>query len=331
MIEQTLNAGHDGVFFDNPVVHTQGCFCPHCMEKFARFLRAQEVSISDASPEGMRKMADARPRDFLRFRATIAADFFAEMRSFAKSIHPTALLTANNSLNLPDVLYKQIREVGCDIHAMSANEDFVTIEDMVSQPRALADGRTVEYGPTCEQVRAIIHGKPLVVCTLAEADYHTPPHLTRLAMAEASAHGASYLLWPTWPENVRAKMIEAVRPEVNMLGRRQLSMVAAKPRCDVILFLPSRGWLDSAVCKASALAAELSRANLQYNIVCEDDFRLPRLKAAKVVIIEGISVLNAEEKAVVEEFRRSGGAVIAADSSGWLNEVKARVIAPGRS
>ena len=123
---------------------------------------------------------------------------------------------------------------------MSANEDFVTIEDMVSQPRTLPDGRSIEYGPTCEQLRAIVHGKPLVVCTIAEADYHTPPSLTRLAMAEAAAHGASYLLWPTWPEEVRGKMIDAVRPEVGFLRRHQqwLAGGAAAVRSGPLLALP---------------------------------------------------------------------------------------------
>ena len=41
---------------------------------------------------------------------------------------------------------------------MIANEDFVTIEDMTSQPRTLPGGRTIEYGPTYQQLRAIIHG-----------------------------------------------------------------------------------------------------------------------------------------------------------------------------
>ncbi len=215
-----------------------------------------------------------------------------------------------------------------DIHAMSENEDFVTIEDMVSQPRALPDGRTIEYGPTCEQVRAIVHGKLLVVCTIAEADYHTPPHLTRLAMAEAAAHGASYLLWPTWPESVRGKMIDAVRPEVDLLRQHRQLLAAAQPRRDLILFLPARGWIDGDVCKASALAAELSRANLQYEVVCEDDFQLPRLQAARVLLVESLSVLTLKEKAIAETFPRAGGAVIAADGGDWLNQIRAQIGAP---
>ncbi len=260
----------------------------------------------------------------MQFRATIAADFFADMRAYAKSIRPGALLTANNSLNSPDVLFKQIRESGMDIHAMSENEDFVTIEDMVSQPRTLPDGRTIEYGPTCEQVRAIIHGKPLVACTIAEADYHTPPHLTRLAMAEAAAHGASYLLWSTWPENVRAKMIDAVRPEVDLLYRTREWLARAQPRRDVILFLPARGWIDGDVCKESALAAELSRANLQYEVVCEDDFQLSRLQTTKTLLVEGLSVLNSKEKAIAEDFRRAGGVVLAADAGDWLKQIRSQ-------
>ncbi len=348
MIQQQLETGHDGIFFDNPTVHPKGCYCPHCMRRFADFLRARKIAVADASPAAMRKLAETLPKEFLQFRGTIAADFFADMRAYARSLRPHALLTANNSLNSPEVLYKQNRTYGYDLHAMSASEDFVTIEDMTSQPRTLpgtvtqgdrhifrpsgvhkghADGgrkmsqspstrgRTIEYGPTYQQLRAIIHGKPLVVCTIAEADYHTPPHLTRLAMAEAAAYGANYLLWPTWPQPMRQKMIDAVRPEADLLRRHQ-GWLAAQPRRDAILFLPYRRWLETDTCKASALAAALSRANVQYEVLCEDDFRLPRLKTAKVLLVESLSVLDPAEKATVKEFRRAGGAVIAADAPG---------------
>jgi hypothetical protein len=73
---------------------------------------------------------------------------------------------------------------------------------------------------------------------------------------------------------------------------------------------------------ASALAAELSRANLQYEVMCEDDFRLPRLKRAKAVLVESLSVLSPQEKATAEEFRRAGGVVIAADAGDWLKQIK---------
>ena len=68
MIHEQLEAGHDGVFFDNPVVHAKGCYCPHCMERFARFLRERKVAIVDTSLAGLRKAAEERPKDFMQFR-----------------------------------------------------------------------------------------------------------------------------------------------------------------------------------------------------------------------------------------------------------------------
>ena len=37
MIRYQLEAGSDGIFFDNPTVHPQGCYCPHCMRAFAKY------------------------------------------------------------------------------------------------------------------------------------------------------------------------------------------------------------------------------------------------------------------------------------------------------
>src|SRR3989442_58304 len=142
---------------------------------------------------------------------------------------------------------------------------------MSSQPRMLSSGQTVEYGPTYKQLHAISHQKPIVAVTIAEADYHTPPNLVRLAMAEAAANRASYLSWPTWPEEQRARMISMIRPEADFLRRNADLVNKGVPRQDVVLFLPFRKWLESGECRASRLAGELSRANVAYGVICEDD------------------------------------------------------------
>ena len=43
MVRQQLETGHDGIFFDNPTVHPQGCYCPHCMERFDAFPASNEL------------------------------------------------------------------------------------------------------------------------------------------------------------------------------------------------------------------------------------------------------------------------------------------------
>src|SRR5205814_2068117 len=144
VVKLQLDAGHDGIFFDNPTVHPDGCYCEHCMRKFAQFLHRDPQTMTLAA---LRQLAVDQPKDFLRFRCTIAADFLAEMRAYARTINPAALITCNNSLNAPDAFYAQCRTYGYSIHDMSAVEDLVVVEDMATQPRVLADGSAVEYGP----------------------------------------------------------------------------------------------------------------------------------------------------------------------------------------
>src|SRR5439155_5640070 len=61
IVRQQLEAGCDGIFFDNPTVHPQGCYCPHCMEKFAQFLK-REGSTGDLA--ALRDLAVAHSSAF---------------------------------------------------------------------------------------------------------------------------------------------------------------------------------------------------------------------------------------------------------------------------
>jgi hypothetical protein len=236
MVRYQLETGHDGVFFDNPTVHPQGCYCRYCMQEFAKAIGQGAIGGSVAERddagelEARRDYADSHPKEFLQFRSTIGRNFLAEMRDYARGINPHALVTCNNSLNSPAALFSQCRTYGYNIFEMSKVEDIVVVEDMATQPRVEANGQTLEYGPTYRQLKAISHGKPVVAVTVANGDYHTPPHLMRLAMAEAAANGASYLSWPTWPEEQRARMIAEVRPEAEFLRRNEALLNDVAPR-----------------------------------------------------------------------------------------------------
>lgn len=333
MVRHDLETGHDGVFFDNPTVHMQGCYCAHCMRAFAKFCadnapNAKRASINDHLDDS-RKFADDNPELFLQFRATIARDFLADMRSYARTINPRALITCNNSLNSPDALYAQSRSYAYNIYELSKAEDYVVVEDMATQPRVDADGHTIEYGPTYEQLHAISHGKPIVAVTIANADYHTPPNLVRLAMAEAASHRASYLSWPTWPEDQRTRMIAAIRPQADFLRQHEAILNDLTPRADVVLFLPFRRWVDTDRCAASNLAAAVTKANVQYRVICEDDFvSLQSVKIPTVLLVESMSVLTPDEKSIVERFLKSGSKVVAADSPEWLSRVRDAIASP---
>jgi hypothetical protein len=193
IVRMQLDAGHDGIFFDNPTVHPQGCYCEFCMSKFQKYLTSAGVKL-DIPQMGytayMRNVTKQHPEEFARFRTTIARDFLDEIQKFAHTVKPQALITCNNSLNTPTVFFSQARNYGYNIHEMSKTEDFVVVEDSVSQPRTLADGNTVEYGHVYELLHAISHNKTVVAVTIVDGDYTTPPNLMRLARTEAAAHNA---------------------------------------------------------------------------------------------------------------------------------------------
>jgi len=332
MVREQLAAGHDGIFFDNPTVHPEGCYCPHCMQAFGKFYdgrAAKPVGSVALDIEELRALAAAEPEMFLRFRATIAARFLTNMREHARTINPRALITCNNSLNSPGVLYSQCRTYGYSIYEMSKVEDLVVVEDMATQPRTEANGQTIEYGPTYRQLRAISHGKPVVAVTLAGGDYHTPANLMRLAMAEAAAHGASYLSWPTWPESERGRMAASVRPQVDFLRRNESLLNNATPRAEAILFLPIHRWVTTDHCAASEVASALTAANIQYRVVTDDE--LAAALAAKdrpVLVVESMGVLTADQVDAVDTYRRKGAAVVAADEADWLVNVRAAIGRP---
>ncbi len=335
MVRYQLETGHGGIFFDNPTVHPQGCYCPDCMRQFGEALKSDaggttlEQSGDIAEPEAWRAYADAHPQEFLRFRSTIARGFLAEMREYARSINPHALVTCNNSLNSPEVLFSQCRTYGYNIFEMSKAEDYVVVEDMGSQPRVEANGQVFEYGPTYKQLNAISHGKPIVAVTIANGDYHTPPRLMRLAMAEAAANGASYMSWPTWPEAERTRMIATVRPEADFLRSNESLLNEGTPRADVALFLPFKRWIETEKCAASELAAELTRANVQYRVISDDDGKsLADRAAGRVLLVESQAVLSSEEKKAIAAFEAEGGRIIAADQPQWLEAIRRAVDPP---
>lgn len=333
MVRAQLEAGHDGIFFDNPTVHPQGCYCPHCMKRFAHFMAdhaAKPIAPNPAEDiETARRLTDAEPEYFKQFRSTIARDFLIAMRKSSRAINPRALITCNNSLNSPGVLYSQCQNYGYSIDELSKAEDFVVVEDMGSQPRTEANGQLVEYGPIYRQLHAIIHGKPIVAVTLAGADYHTAPSLMRLAMAEAAAHGASYLSWPTWPLVQRERMAKALRPQAEFLRRNENLLNDTTPRADVVLFLPMHRWVKTEVCAASTLAAALTAANVQYRVVAEEE--MSGALAAKdrlVLVVESRAIFTPEQQRTVEDYKEGGASVVVADEKDWLAALRATIKQP---
>ena len=324
LLRMQLEAGHDGIFFDNPTVHPQGCYCEYCMANFAAFLRQQNVKEvpADNALEALRALAVSRPKDFMRFRCTIAADFLKDMQDYARSIRPGAFITCNNSLNSPAAFFSQCRTYAYNIHEFSKVESWVVVEDMESQPRVLPGGGVAEYGPVYEMLHAIAHGKPVVAVTIAQGDYHTPPDLMRLAMAEAAAHGASYMSWPTWPQESRKRMIDTVSPQADFLRQNVQILNGVERVTDAVVFLPFDRYLETSDCQVLPVVRALSAANLQFDVVSEETLEARLASRPPVLIVESPQVLTEPQRACVEKYQASGGRIIWSQDAKWLDQLK---------
>jgi hypothetical protein len=118
-------------------------------------------------------------------------------------------------------------------------------------------------------------------------------------------------------------MIAAVRPQADFLRRHEALLNDAPFRTDVLLFLPFRRWVDTGTCIASRLAADLAKANVQFRVICEDNFELASpTQRLPIFVVESRSVFTPIEKTIVSEFEQQGGRLIAADSPEWLAQVR---------
>ncbi len=285
MVKTSLELGLDGIFFDNPTVHPEGCYCPYCMGKFLQELKSKGENIEDTSLPSLRTLAQNKSEEFKKFRCTIARDFFAEIRDYAKGINPKALITANNSLNSPEVIFSQCHTYGYNIKEMSKAQDFVVIEDMQSTPRRKADETLIECSPVYDLVHSIIHSKPLVAVTIADGNYHTPPHLTNLALFEAFTRDTNYMLWPTWENAYREKMIQTISPFVQWLKHHAPQIAGSKHIYEVLVYFPFDKWLYSTYCKELEVLQQLVQRNIPYMVASEENFE-KYMPDAKIIMAE---------------------------------------------
>ncbi len=124
-----LDAGMDGIFFDNPTVHPDGCYCPYCMQAFQRSGGAPDdrERLVGRGPPPDGRCAEER---FPAFPYDDCPRFYRGHGATSRTLNPKALITANNSLNSPTVLYLQARTYGYSIYEMSKAEDLVVVEEM---------------------------------------------------------------------------------------------------------------------------------------------------------------------------------------------------------
>jgi len=148
-------------------------------------------------------------------------------------------------------------------------------------------------------------------------------------MAEAAANNSSYLSWPTWPEDQRKRMIAAVRPAADFLRHNGNLLNDAPFRADVALYLPFQRWVKTDQCGARVVADALTKANIQYRVVSEDDLdSFVKQDPRPVLLVESRSVFTWLEQPAVATIDKQGAGIVAADQPNWLQQLRRKIARP---
>src|SRR5262245_34063773 len=119
-------------------------------------------------------------------------------------------------------------------------------------------------------------------------------------------------------------MSAGIRPQADFLRQHERLLNETTLRSDVVLFLPMSRYMVTDKCRASELAAALSRANVQYSVISEDAFAgrgLPdALHGPKVLVAESRSVFNEAELQALSKWQAAGGTLVEAANKDWLSK-----------
>ncbi len=162
-----VEAGADGVFYDNPWYGAQpihfggawlgptGCYCARCR---AAFRAATGLEM----PERVAPETDERSRVYLRWRAAQVTATLAELANYARSLNPEIVISSND---FDAVMRPSYLIYGIDLQGLSAVQDVIMIEDYGLPRWEMAEQNDepllVNNALTLRTARALIGDTPL--------------------------------------------------------------------------------------------------------------------------------------------------------------------------
>ena len=225
-----VEAGADGVFFDNPWHGIQplhlggtwmgqaGCYCRRCR---TAFLEATGLEI----PEQISPQADEVSRHYVHWRAGQVTATLAMLTSHARSLNPGLLISAND---FDAVMRPSYLVYGIDLRALAEVQDLIMIEDY-GLPRwegtAGHAALLANNALTLRTARALVGDTPLSTDPYDKGigfDPVYPARRFRQGIAEAAACGATMVVKGTeYVEDGAFTLLTAERfaPQRQAIGR----------------------------------------------------------------------------------------------------------------
>lgn len=202
IIAGILEAGADGVFFDNPWHGAQplhlagawlgwaGCYCTRCLGAFR-----QETGFQ--APSSLAPETDPDSQAYLEWRTREVTRTLAMLSDYARSIRPDVFISANNF----DAIMRPSTVYGIDLRSLSNVQDVMMIEDF-GLPRWETSptgerSLLVNNALTLRTARALVGDTPLTSDPYDRGigfDQVYPPRRLAQGIAEAAACGTAMVV-----------------------------------------------------------------------------------------------------------------------------------------
>jgi hypothetical protein len=306
--EHVIEAGGDGVFFDNVWMGATpwllagrpggfaGCACARCAEDFAR-------SSGHALVTTLRE--DAASRAWLDWRAGIVRARLTEWAAAVRALRTDAWVLANNS----DIMLRDTASMfGLDPVALAPLQDALLVEN-IAMPRFDRRRRCLAANAlTVKALRATLPDRPVLTVTYERGiGLDGPPPAARLAraLAESAALGAAPVLkgseyvdpqrrFTVLTSPALAPVLDSVAPLLTWMDRNRDLFADVTPDPDAWVLYDVRALgadFDDAARATYAVATALLAEGVAFGFITPD--RLDLACDRTVLIPPGVEPLSA--------------------------------------
>jgi len=325
LIRLICEAGADGSFYDGPYVTQGNCYCHWCRERFRKWL------AETYSPEVLRGacgIADAAtvepPTDphsplwipWRKFGAWTLYDFMRETKEYARSLNPHYTLTSNYCMWMGEP-YGPLRGSAEDIALWSNVVDVVFDEAQYGAGPRTENGQKRSNSIDYRYLVAASHRKPVALLKTAP-EGETPEaggNLTRLAIAEGAAHGA------TWQFHyLKGHAAQAATEYDAFLAEHAEELRGARPHANVGLVASLQQAYVDAPSYPCAVSRALSDQHIDHRMLIDEDVEEARFEGLDAAILPEVRMLTERQMEAVKTFVRDGGGAVLIGPCGALDE-----------
>jgi len=321
LIRMIVEAGGDGSFYDGPYVTEGRCYCHWCRDKFRQWLRDNHSAADLKAHFGVTDVATVEPPKsaqeklwvpFRRFNAWSLLDFMRDTKAYARTLNPHYIMTSNYCMWSGEP-FSPIRGTAEDAEVESQVVDVLFDEAAYGAGPRWEQGGKVSNATDYRHLLAAAQGIPVALLKTAPEGTHPDAggNLTRLAMAEGAANGATWQLHRLKP----AAQVGAEQYN-SFLAARQDVMVRCKPWAVIGLWTSSTQAYFDLPTYPTAISRHLADNHLPHRFVIDREVEQGKLAGLDVLIVPQVSVISGKQLAALEAFARSGKGLILVNRCG---------------